>query len=125
MGRNKSTSSPIPKQAIATKLRIVRHKHAARVAMHARIIQMAARELKKINEAIHEECVEIGGEDYLVDFTVGFEPCESIEQQTMDDIDIITKAGIVDVCAYADKVLEDACAACVSETLPLPCDRTA
>ncbi len=91
--------------------------------MHSRIIQMAARELKKINEEIHDESVAMAGEDYLDDFTVGFEPCYSIAKQLEEEIDIITMAGIDDVCAYADRVLEDARAASVSETLPLPSDQ--
>ena len=79
-------------------LRLVRLKHAARLALHARILQMAANEISAINAAIQRESIAIAGEVYDAEHTVTFEPCPSTAQQIEDDIDEVRGAGIDDVC---------------------------
>jgi hypothetical protein len=101
-------SSSTEVQQKALQLRLVRHKHAAKIALHARIIEMAAKEIKAINAAIHEESVATAGENYLEEHTVNFEPCPSIDDQLNDDVDVVRGAGINDVLAYASAVATDA-----------------
>jgi hypothetical protein len=108
---------------VARQLRLVRHKHAARVAFHARNLQIAAKQLRKLNAAMHAEARAIAGADYDDTHTVNFEPCNSIEDQLDDDICPVMGAGLADVLAYADAVLQDATATAAvpaADTRPLP-----
>ena len=54
-------------------LRALRFKYAPRVAMLSRIIQMAAKELVKIENAIDDQATEIDGGYYRDRHTLGFE----------------------------------------------------
>jgi len=113
-------------QQKALQLRLVRHKHAANIALHARIIEIAAKEIKAINAAIERESVAIAGEDYLDEHTVHFEPCPSIDDQLNDDVDVVRGAGIDDVIAYASAVVIDATKAAfvpADAALPLPSEK--
>jgi hypothetical protein len=112
------TKADLVKQT-ALKLRAIRHKHAARLALHARIIQMAATEIRAINATLHKESVAVAGNDYLDHHTVTFEPCPSIAQQIDDDIGEVSGAGIDDVLQYASALLDDA----TDESLLLPSER--
>ena len=115
-----TTKADLIKQtALTGKLRLVRHKHATGLVLHARILQMAAIEIHVINSTIHTKSVAIAGKDYLDDYTVNFEPCPSIAQQIDDDIGEVSGAGIDDVLQYASVLLDDA----TDETLLLPSER--
>ena len=112
------TKADLVKQT-ALKLRAIRHKHAARLALHARIIQMAATEIRAINATLHKESVAVAGNDYLDHHTVTFEPCPSIAQQQEDDIGEVSGAGIDDVFWYASVLLDEA----TDDSLLLPSER--
>ena len=94
----------------AASLRVVRHKYAARLAVAARLLQVAAKEIHTLNAAIHKESKAVAGRDYAADHTVDFEPCPSIAAQLDDDICEVRGAGIDDVCEYAQSVLDEAVA---------------
>ncbi len=107
----------------ALQLCLVHHKHAARLA---RILQMAAKEIRAIDATSHTESTAIAGADYEDAHTVTFEHHPSISEQLDNDLCEVLGAGIDDVCAYTHVLLQDATkAAAVGPSLllmrcPLP-----
>jgi len=98
----------MPPSTEVLRLRVIRNKHAEKIALQATIIESAAKAIIAINAAIDRECAAIAGEDYLDKHTVNFEPCPSIDDQLNEDVDVVRGAGINDVLAYASAVASDA-----------------
>ena len=89
--KHKPTHAAVEVADKGMQLRVVRH--AARLAIHERNLQLAANEIRAINAAIHTKSIAIAGQDYGADHTVTFEPCPSIAQQVDDDIGEVRGAG--------------------------------
>jgi hypothetical protein len=90
----------------AIKLRAVRHKYAAKVAMHASVVCFHARKLVRLHAKIHAEAVAIAGADYDEYHTVGFDEHCSIDEQLRDveNGSEISGAGLEDVVEMPDSM---------------------
>ena len=111
------TSSKDRVHAEALELRKIRHKHAAKVALQARIIAGAARKLLKIEAEIRAASIAVAGEDYAVDHCPFFDGNGSMEAQ-FENMGEIKGPGFVDVLAYAKEVAEIATAVADAEQPP-------
>jgi hypothetical protein len=100
----------------ALKLRVVQHKYAAQVAVHARALERHARKLQRLHTKINKEAAAIAGADFADHHTLGFDECESIAAQQADTEGgcSVEGAGIVDVIEMANTMAAraDRVAAC-------------
>jgi hypothetical protein len=100
----------------ALKLRVVQHKYAAQVAVHARALERHARKLQRLQAKINKEAAAIAGADFADHHTLGFGEYESIAAQQMDNEggSSVEGAGIVDVIEMANTMAAraDRVAAC-------------
>jgi hypothetical protein len=100
----------------ALKLRVVQHKYAAQVAVHARALERHARKLQHLHAKINKEAAAIAGVDFADHHTLGFDEYESIAAQQADTEggSSVEGAGIVDVIEMANTMAAraDRVAAC-------------
>ncbi len=100
----------------ALKLRVVQHKYAAQVAVHARALERHARKLQRLHAKINAEAIATAGADFADHHTLGFDEYESIAaQQTNNEGGCsVEGAGIVDVIDMANSLANraDRVAAC-------------
>ncbi len=94
-------------------VRVVQHKYAAQVAVHARALERHARKLQRLHAKINAEAAAIAGADH---HTLGFDEYESIAAQQTDNEGgcSVEGAGIVDVIEMANTMANraDRVAAC-------------
>jgi hypothetical protein len=83
----------------ALKLRVVQHKYAAQVAVHARALERHERKLQRLHAKINKEAAAIADHH-----TLGFDEYESIAAQQADNEGgcSVEGAGIVDVIEMAN-----------------------
>ncbi len=74
----------------ALKLRVVQHKYAAQVAVHARALERHARKLQRLHAKINKEAAAIAGADFADHHTLGFDEYESIAAQQADNEESLT-----------------------------------
>jgi hypothetical protein len=104
-----TTAAEVKSQAL--QLRKIRHRHAARVAMQARIVASAAKKLVELDEALRQECIAVAG----VDFEDFHEPLFDCNRSTEG------QQGFSDILKYADDVATEAAAiADAAKAPPLP-----
>jgi hypothetical protein len=100
----------------ALKLRVVQHKYAAQVAVHARALERHERKLQRLHAKIHKEAAAIAGADFADHHTLGFDEYESIAAQQADTEGgcSVEGAGIVYVIKMANTMAAraDRVAAC-------------
>jgi hypothetical protein len=100
----------------ALKLRAVKHKYAAQVAVHARALERHARKLQRLHAKINKEAAVIAGADFADHHNLGFDEYESIVAQLTDNEGgcSVEGAGIVDVIKMANTMANraDRVAAC-------------
>ncbi len=100
----------------ALKLRVVQHKYAAQVAVHARALERHARKLQRLHAKINKEAAAIAGADFADHHTLGFYEYESIAAQQTDNEGgySVEGAGIVDAVEMANTMANraDRVAAC-------------
>ena len=100
----------------ALKLRVVQHKYASQVAVHARAPERHARKLQRLHAKINKEAAAIAGADFADHHTLGFDEYESIAAQQVDNEggSSVEGAGIVDVIEMANTMAAraDRVAAC-------------
>ena len=94
--------SPLPD------LRLIRHKYAAEVEMHARTVYTAAKRLKEIYKAMSNEAIAIVGEDDVVRYVVTFDGHGSIEYQMEHYENAEYGPGIDDIVTKAEEMMNDA-----------------
>ena len=109
------TSAQVQSQAL--KLRAIKHKHAAKVAGHARIIAEAAKALIDIEDEIRKESIEIAGDDYGDDHEPSYDVHKSLDYQVENMMDI-RGAGFVDILSCATGVAEHAAEVASADTPP-------
>ncbi len=103
-----SSFSCIPAAANATTraLRALHHKHAAKVATHARIVRLhAAKKLLRMQREIEREAAAIAGADYKESYDVGYDEYGSMESQRAVDDGAIVGAGLIDVVEFAASIV--------------------
>jgi hypothetical protein len=83
----------------ALKLRVVQHKYAAQVAVHARALERHARKFQRLHAKINAEATATASADFADHHTLGFDEYESIAAQQTDNEGgcSVEGAGIVDV----------------------------
>ncbi len=100
----------------ALKLRVVQHKYAAQVAVHARALERHAPKLQRLHAKINKEAAAIAGANFADHHTLGFDEYESIAAQQADTEGgcSVEGAGIVDVIEMANTMAAraDRVAAC-------------
>jgi hypothetical protein len=92
----------------ALELRVVHHKYAAQIAVHARAVERHTRKLVRIHARIKAEAVAIAGADYDERHTVGFEGTASLRvDEQLRDTDSggeVFGTGLVDVVDTASSM---------------------
>jgi hypothetical protein len=90
----------------ALKLRVVQHKNAAQVAVHARALARHAHKLQRLHAKINKETAAIAGDDFADHHTLGFDDYESIAAQQADNEGgcSVEGAGIVNVIEMANSM---------------------
>ncbi len=103
---------PRPSQEAILKLRDLHKKDAAKVARLARIIELSAKRLVKIQRDTVNKAKELAGNDYEDYHTVGFDAHGSIDEQN-DRSEPVSGPGFVDImdttratADYAQRVAE-------------------
>jgi hypothetical protein len=86
--------------------RALHHKHAAKVADHARIVLLHAKELLRLQQEIEREAAAIAGADYKECHDMGYDSDEygSMESQRAVDDGTIVGPGLVDVVELATSI---------------------
>ncbi len=97
-------SSSAAANATTRALRALHHKHAAKVAAHARVVRLHAKKLLKLQQEIEREAEAIAGCDYKESHDLGYdEYCSMKSQRAVDDGDIRGQ-GLVDVVELAASI---------------------
>jgi hypothetical protein len=85
-------------------LRALHHKHAAKVAAHARVVCLHAKKLLKLQREIEREASAIAGADYKESYDVGYDAYGSMESQRAVDDGAIVGPGLVNVVKLAASI---------------------
>ena len=93
---------------VIEKLREVRQKYAAEVALRATEICTALEHLERIEDSIHEEAVAIAGENYYTEHMVAYEPFRSVPIEHMQEQRHVGQVRFWEMKVTAEDVLEAA-----------------
>ncbi len=85
-------------------LRALHHKHAAKVAAHARIVHLHAKKLLRLQQEIERDAAAIAGADYKECHDIGYDEYGSIESQRAADDGAVNGPGLVDVVQLASSI---------------------
>ncbi len=86
-------------------LRVVHHKHAAKIAAHVRVVHLHSQKLLKLEREIEREAAAIAGADYKEYFVIGYDEHGSMENQRAVDNGAIMGPGLVDVVELASSIV--------------------
>jgi hypothetical protein len=85
-------------------LRALHHKHAAKVAAHARVVRLHAKKHLKLQREIEREAAAIACADYKESYDVGYDAYGSMESQRAVDDSAIVGPGLVEVVELAASI---------------------